>query len=309
MKLLFLLFALLFALKASGEVLRSAEDAAKEAHLTNINALLIFTSQEGLNTGLFHFTKVDVDMQIYNFPFIYHFDSQSDLNLFILGNAGYSRVYTSNEFAYLPGVVLTRDSHLQTYTGGLGLGARYKLYDDVSVMGGSELIYSRSGVSFKNKDESITDPLEDFFGSRFNDNLSYKLFFEANYTPQLNYLKPYVKLGYNFFDTKSDMGLKNLTTFSTQSSLLSLLVGVTSDPFAKREYGHLVFEPYINRSYLHGDVVKSIKFHTYTKVGTTLYLYHQDSPAWIERYFLEVSTLNADGIEGYNIGLGFSIDY
>ena len=51
------------------------EDIAKEAHLANINALLIFTSQNGLNSGRYHFSKVGVDMEVYHLPFTYHFDS------------------------------------------------------------------------------------------------------------------------------------------------------------------------------------------------------------------------------------------
>ena len=309
MKLLLLFFAFFSLSNAAQEVSKSAEDAAKEAHLANINALLIFTSQDGLNTGLFHFTKVDVDMQIYNLPFLYHFESEKNFNYFIVGNVGYSNVFTKNEFVFAPEVILNSDSHLQTYTGGIGLGVRYKLRDYLSISSGAEFIYSRSGVSTKHLDGGITAPIEDFFKSKFNDNVSYKLFAEFCYSPKLQHLNPYIKLGYNFFDTKSDMDLKTLSTFSTQSSLSTFTLGATSEPFAKREYGYLVFEPYAHLNYLQGDVVNSIRFDTYSKVGGVLYMYHKNSPSWIERYFFEASTINADGLEGYNLGLGFSIEY
>lgn len=293
----------------SGERVSSPEELAKEAHLANINALLIFTSQDGLNTGLYHFTKVDVDMQIYNLPFIYHFDSSEDVNFFVLGNVGYSRVFTQNEVVLGPQTILNSDSNLQTYTGGIGGGLRFNIEKFWSILVGSELIYSRSGISTKHEEQSPTDPIVDFFGSKFNDNLSYKLFGETIFRPHINYFEPYLKLGYNFFDTKSAMDLENLTTFSSQSSLLSLSVGGTTEPFAKADYGHMTLETYFNTSYLQGDVVKSIRFDTYAKVGSVLYLYHRASPSWIERYFFEVSTIKADGLEGYNFGLGFSIDY
>jgi len=308
-RLLFLFFAFFTLSNAAQEVLKSAEDAAKEAHLANINALLIFTSQDGLNTGLFHFTKVDVDMRIYNLPFLYHFESEKNFNYFIVGNVGYSNVFTKNEFAFAPGVVVNSDSQLQTYTGGIGLGVRYKLREYLSISGGTEFIYSRSGVSTKQIDGDVTAPIEDFFRRKFNDNLSYKLFAELCYSPKLDYLKPYVKLGYNFFDTKSDMELQTLSKFSTQSSLSTFTLGATSDAFAQGVYGHLIFEPYLHANYLQGDVVNSIRFDAYSKAGGVLYIYHTYSPSWIERYFFEASSINADGLEGYNFGLGFSIEY
>jgi len=305
-----LFLALLCALlPLSAETFKSSQDAAKDAHMANINALLIFTSQDGLNTGLFRFTKIDADMQIYNLPFLHHFKPKGDLNYFVVGNVGYSRVTTSKEFISVSGLELGSDTQLQTYTGGIGVGARYRLYERLSLMGGAELIYSRSGVSLQKKDESVTSPVDDFFGQRFNDNLSYKLFVEANYEPDLEYFKPYVKAGYKFFDTKSDMGIKDLTGFTTQSSLFFLSVGGMSDPILPAEYGYFTLGAYLNANYLAGDVVKSVQFEAYSKVGTIVHLYHNYSPSWIERYFFEVSTINADGLEGYNVGLGFSLDF
>jgi hypothetical protein len=307
-----LLLGLLLALPSNAAVLKSPQEAAKEAHLANINALLIFTSQEGLNTGLYRFTKVDADMQIYNLPFMYHFKSDRDFNLFLVGNVGYSTVFTTQEYASMATIV-NSDSHIQTYTGGIGFGGRYKIREDLRFLAGTELIYSRSGANSKNSDPSlvdpITDPLKDFFGSSFNDNLSYKLFMESCYVPDVEYFKPYIKFGYKFFDTKSDMGFRNLTTFSSQSSLSILSIGGTSDPFAQAAYGHLTLELYANANYLSGDVVKTIQVEAYSKAGGVLYLYQNESPSWIERYFLELSSINADGLEGYNVGLGFSIDY
>lgn len=294
---------------AGAEVLKSSQDAAKEAHMANINALLIFTSQDGLNSGLFRFTKVDADMRIFNFPFLHHFKSQKRWNYFVVGNVGYSRVTTTKDFISVSGLELASDTQLQTYTGGIGGGVRYEIFERASVMGGLELIYSRSGVSLKQQESSVSDPVEDFFGQKFNDNISYKLFFEASYEPDIEYFKPYVKFGYKFFDTKSDMGIKDLTGFTTQSSLFSIRFGGTSDPLFAAEYGFFTLGAYLNANYLAGDVVKSVDFEAYSKVGTILHLYHNYSPSWIERYFLEVSTINTNGLEGYNVGLGFSLNF
>ncbi len=309
MKLFFFILLFPLLLKAEVTTLSSADEVAKAAHMANINALLIFTSQDGLNTGLFHFTKVDVDMEIYNLPFRYHFDSDSRLNYFLVGNVGYSRVFTSRDFILPPSTELSADSHLQTYTAGIGLGVRYKLREDLKLMGGLELIYSRSGVNVKQADENVVSPIEDFFDNNYNDNVSYKLFIESTYKPELEYLKPYFKFGYKFYDTKSDFSSEKLTAFSTQSSVLWGTVGAETEELYRNGYGYLTLEGYLSGNFLQGDVVKSIGFDNYSKVGGVLYSYLDGGPLWIKRLFFEVSTINADGLEGYNIGLGFTIDY
>lgn len=75
---------------------------------------------------------------------------------------GYSQVTTQNEYVSLGGIELSSNTKLQTYTGGIGLGGRYKPYEDVSFMGGVEFIYSRSGVNIQESDKGITTPVEDF---------------------------------------------------------------------------------------------------------------------------------------------------
>jgi len=308
-KTLFLIFIFALLLKAEVQTFNSTDDVAKQAHLANINALLIFTSQDGLNTGLFHFTKVSVDMQIYNLPFRYHFESTSDLNYFLVGNVGYSRVFASQDFVLPPNSPISTDTHLQTYTGGVGMGLRYKLRDDLNILGGLELIYSRSGVNVKQSDEGIAAPIEDFFNNNYNDNLSYKLLFEADYRPKVKYMQPYAKLGYKFYDTKSDFSVTKLTTFFSQSSVISASLGLQTDALYRYNDAYLSLEGYMNANYLQGDVVKSIQFDNYYKIGGVGYWYLEDKESWIERFFLEVSTISADGLEGYNFGIGFTLNY
>ncbi|MBN2816413.1 MAG: hypothetical protein JXQ67_06985 [Campylobacterales bacterium] len=296
-------------LKAEPTVLSTPADIAKEAHLANINALLIFTSQDGLNTGLFHFTKVNVDMQIYNLPFIYHFDSHGDYNYFIVGNVGYSRVFTSQDYVIPPGTRLTADSHLQTYTAGVGVGVRYHLKEELKLLSGVEFIYSRSGVNVVKKDGTIIDPIEDFFNNSYNDNISYKLFFEAEYEPNMPYIEPYFKLGYKFYDTKSDFSFEKLTNFSTQSNVFWASMGLESRKLYETKEGYITIEGYLGANYLEGDVVKSVGFDNYIKLGGVGYFYLEDEESWIERFFLETNTIKAVGLEAYNIGVGFTINY
>ena len=308
-KLFFFTLFLFFALKAQGAALASTEDIARAAHLANINALLIFTSQDGLNSGLFHFTKIDAHMEIYSLPFEYTFESDSDVNYFLVGNVGYSRVFTKNELVVAAGRELSTDTHLQTYTAGIGAGVGYNLTKELNVRGGIELIYSRSGVNVKRQNEEVVGPIEDFFGNEFNDNVSYKLFFESIYKPKVEYLDPYFKVGYRFYDTKSDFSYNKFLGFSTQSSVFWASIGAQTHALYTNEYGHLTLEGYLGAHHLRGDVVSSIGFNNYSKVGAVGYWYLDDSEAWFEKFSLEVSTINAVGLEGYNIGVGFTLNY
>ncbi|MEA3372024.1 MAG: hypothetical protein U9Q40_11885 [Campylobacterota bacterium] len=312
-KLFFTLLLSAFTLlsELNAEVLRvnSPGDVATNTHLANINALLIFTSQDGLNTGLFHFTDIGVDMEIYNLPLKYHFKSDTKLNYFLVGNLGYSRTFATKDILLPTDSRLNYDNHLRTYTAGLGLGVRYKFTDELRVLGGVEFIYSRSGASVKEPGDDFGDAIEDFFNKNYNDNISYKLLLESVYKPKLETFNPYIKLAYKFYDTKSDFTFDAFSSFKTQSSVLSLSSGFESNELWRYKSSYLTLEAYLNAYYLDGAVEKSVHFNKYAKLGGVAYWYLEDGPLWMERVFLEVSTIKADGLDGYNYGVGFSLKY
>lgn len=303
--IIFLLFV--FTLKA--ETIEDIEDIAQKAHLANINALLIFTSQNGLNSGLFQFNEVGVDMEVYNLPFKFHFNSQSNINYFLLGNVGYSRVYISQDKVIPPDIKLDYEDHLQTYTAGLGGGVRYKFTEDLSVLGGLEIIYSRSGSSVKEAGDGLGEAIEDFFNKNYNDNISYNIFAEVEYKPELELLNPYVVFDYKFFDTKSSFEFTELTSFHSQSNVFSLAIGAESNELFRYETSYLTLEAYLNANYLDGSVVESVKFDKYAKVGGVAYWYIENGPSFIKRFFIEASVIKGDGLDGRNIGIGFSFNY
>lgn len=288
----------------------SPGDIAKDAHLANINALLIFTSQDGLNTGLFHFTKVGVDMEIYNLPFKHHFKSSSKINYFLVGNIGYSRVFVSKNAILPPNIQFDYRNHLRTYTAGVGAGVRYKFTEELSFLGGLELIYSRSGASVKKPNDDVGNVIEDFFNKNYNDNISYKFFAETIYKPKLKDINPYLKIAYKFYDTKSEFTFKKFTSFTSESSVVSASLGLESNELYRYDKNYLTLEGYLNFNYLNGSVEKSVKFSTYEKTGAVAYWYiDDDGPSWIKRFFIEGSSVYSDGLSGYNLGVGFTIDY
>ena len=302
--LLFFIFSLSLNLYA-----QTIEDVAKKAHLANINTLLIFTSQEGLNSGLYHFTNVGVDMEVYHLPFSFNLASDnSQLEYFIVGNVGYSRVFISKDIVIPPSSRLNYKNHLQTYTAGLGGGARYKMSNTLNFSLGGELIYSRSGASISQPDDNIGDAISDFFNKEYNDNFSYKFFAESEYKPKVEGFKPYAKASYKLYETKSSFSFEEFGSFSTQSSIFTLTFGAESERLFTYNRSYLTLEAYLNGNYLFGEVKDVVEFDSYASIGSVAYWYN-DSISWIERYFFELNTIRADGLEGYNIGLGFSIDY
>ena len=171
LKLLLLTVAFITAIHA-----QTTAQIAEKAHIASINTLLIFTSQEGLNSGIYHFIKVGVDMEVYRLPLSYQFESDTNFNYFIVGNIAYSRVLISQNISIPPQLEIDYDNHLRTYTGGVGAGVRYRISKDLTLNGGVEIIYSKSGASVKKPDDDVGDAIEDFFSKNYNDNLSYKLF-------------------------------------------------------------------------------------------------------------------------------------
>lgn len=286
------------------------EDVAKKVHLANINTLLIFTSQDSLNTGRYNFTNVGVDMDIYNLPFTYDLDSSNDtIDYFIVGNIGYSRVFISKNIIIPPDTRLNHENHTRTYIGGIGGGIRYKASSELNFSGGIEFIYSKSGTSVSQPDDSIGDAIKDFFNQEYNDNISYKLFATAQYRPIYKNFKPYAKLDYKLYQTKSSFSFDELTTFHTDSTVVSLALGAETDKLLSYDENYLTLEGYVNASYLHGKAKEVVEFDLYTSVGAVAYLYTLNHIAWIERFFFEINTVRADGLNGYNIGVGFSINY
>ncbi|MEA1984015.1 MAG: hypothetical protein U9N39_10760 [Campylobacterota bacterium] len=288
---------------------KTPAEIAEEAHIASINTLLIFTSQEGLSSGLYHFRDVGVDMEVYHLPFTYHFESDTNINFFMVGNVGYSRVFISQDVVIPPNTRLDYNNHLRTYTGGLGGGARYKLSQELSVSGGVELLYSKSGASVKKPDGDMGDVIEDFFNQNYNDNLSYEIFANIEYKPMLGEYKPYAALVYKSYETKSTFSFDELNSFRSDSTIWTLSLGVETPALMRFERNYATLEGYYHANYLSGSVEEVVKFDVYSTLGALAYLYTPDGPWWASRFFLEVSSVQSQGLEGYNVGVGFSLDY
>jgi len=302
---LFLLYVLLF----QSVYAKSPDEIAKEAHIASINTLLIFTGQEGLSSGVYNFSEIGVDMEIYHLPFTYHFQSDTNINYFLVGNVGYSRVYITDEIDIPSTSPLNYENHLRTYTGGIGGGVRYKFKADLSVSGGFEFIYSKSGASVKKPDDDIGDAIEDFFAENYNDNYSYKFFTNIEYRTKINEYKPYVILTYKVYETKSSFTFSDLSSFNSQSSVTTLSLGFETPSLLEFNSQYITLETYLNANYLGGTVKDVVEFDAYSTFGGTLYLYTPKGPWWASRFFLDLSTVNSSGLDGYNVGLGFTVDF
>lgn len=249
-------------------------------------------------------------MEVYKLPFTYHFESKENtVDYFMVGNVGYSRVFISQQIELPPASRLNYDNHIRTYTAGLGGGVRYKATDEIHFSGGIELIYSRSGASVKQPDDEIGDAIEDFFNQDYNDNITYDFFTIAEYRPVINDYKPYAKISYNLYETSSTFSFDELITFDTQSSVTTLALGVETPELMKSNSNYLTLEAYINGNYLTGDVVQSVQFNSYRTVGVVAYWYTPNDPWWAERFFFEASTVQSGGLDGYNLGIGFTVDF
>ncbi|RUM40291.1 MAG: hypothetical protein DSY80_10495, partial [Desulfocapsa sp.] len=303
-------FHILFTLLLSVTSLHAeetGEDVARRIYQANINALMVFTSQDGLNTGHYRFSNIGIKMDIYHLPFLYQLDIGNDtFNMFIVGNVGYSRAYVNEELTLPHDVQLTYGNQLSTYTGGAGVGVRYKAPFGIDMLSGLELIYSRSGINAHDPDDIIGKGIEDFFSEKFNDNLTYKFFLQLEHHREINGYKLYAKLNHKLYETKADFNFASLTSFTTQASVSSLGAGIETPGLYSWHEMYLTFEGYIYGHYLHGDIIDVVGFDTYGTVGIVAYWYTEQKPNWAERFFLELSSVNSSGLEGYNVGIGFT---
>lgn len=286
------------------------EDISQRVYQANINALMVFTSQDGLNTGHYRFTDIDIKMDIYHLPFLYQLAVGNDtFNMFMLGNVGYSRAYMNEQIKLPDDSQLSHKNQIDTYTGGAGLGVRYKAPFHIDILTGLELIYSRSGINVHKPDNDIGDAIGSFFKGKYNDNLTYKFLFQVEHHRVVNGYKLYAKLSHKLYETKANFSFDALTSFTTQASVSSFGTGVETPPLFTWNAMSLSLEGYFYGHYLSGDIVDVIAFDTYGTAGVVAYWYTEDKLTWAERFFLELSTVHSGGLEGYNLGIGFTVDF
>jgi hypothetical protein len=286
-------------------------DAAKKAYLANINAIMIFTSHDGLNSGLYRFTKADAEMYILHLPLIYHFEPfEEQWNIFFLSGVGYSETTVTSQVQsplHQDGAELTMEDMLRTYTGGAGLGVRYKTGFDLDVLFGVEVIYSRVKITLRDTNDEIGDFIGSFLDG--NDNFSYKYMFQLFYQREFKGFRPYAKLDFAWYKTNTDFNILDLASFSTQSSVTSINIGAESPKLYTYDGMYMTMEGYINGNYLGGDITSVAKLKSYGELGAVAYWYTQSRPFGIRRYFFELNKINGEGLDGYNIGIGFSVDF
>lgn len=303
---------ILFIILCTSLFSQTPEETAQKAYLANINSLLIFTSESGLSSGYYRFTNTGFNMRTYSLPFRHHYTNFDDkINLFIDGGVAYSitRLETRTlQQTASRDIQLTHDNKLQTYTAGIGGGLRYKSESGIDFLGGFGVIYSRVGTSVRPKDD-VGGAIEEFFDSNYNNNISYRLLLEAEYEKHLNDYRFFSKAAFKSYETKADFSLDVLSGFRTQSNVSTIVFGAETPSLLKHEQNYVSLEGYVKLNYLHGDIVDVVQLNRYFNVGAVAYWNTPEFPSWASRFYTEISTVRAKGLEGYNFGVGFSIDY
>ena len=309
MRVVFLI--LLLAIKLFPEEIPPS-DSIRELNAATINTLLIFTSQDGLNSGLYHFTdtEVNVDMEIYHLPFVYDIKSDTNINYFLVGNIGYSRAYLVDSASRVGTMAtVTYLNHIKTYTAGIGGGIRYEIYDEFKLSTGVEFIYSRSTANVKDSDNNFESAIEDFFSANHSDNISYKFFALGEYRPVFYEFKPYLTLSYKLYETKSAFSVDEILSFNSESSVGTISLGVETPQFLKYNKNSVSMELYVNANYLLGVVSEVTNVNKYHSFGGIAYYNTPDTPWWASKFFLELNRAKGEGLDGYNVGIGFSLDF
>jgi hypothetical protein len=293
---------------------------AKDVYLATVNAAIVFTSQDGLSSGIYHFTKVNVDMRMYNLPLTYQFDPLSEnTNLFMVFDLAYSDTRNSAEIqnidpATLPSdPILHVDNRLQTYIGGIGGGLRYRLSEHSDFSLGGEILYSRVGIAVRAGDSLNGSDIKNFFKDDFSENFTYKLFAQYDYHRLYKGYKTYFTLNYKLYKTLSALNLVNLVgdvvSLNSQTYVTSLHLGMETAPLYRYGNMNLTLEPFLKANYIGGDLAAVTKMRTYGTAGFAMYWNTPQKRAYIYRYFIEPSLSRGEGLEGYNMSLGFSLDF
>ena len=301
-------------------VLRADEvldSLARDAYLASINAVIVFTSQDGLSSGLYRFTNIDTDMRMYNLPLQFHFDPLTEKsNLFFILDMGYSDSYSDREIP-LDEELLHKGNRMQTYVGGIGLGIRYKATEHSSLQIGGEFLYSRVGVTTRSGDGLSDEDIKNFFSSDFNDNYSYKLLAEYIYHRKIAKHKIYARVNYKLYQTLSEIRVGDIIedvvgdifSLSSQTSVASATLSYETSPLYSYKEMSFTLEPFVKGNYIWGDLATVAKINGYGTLGLSAYWNTPEKSVYIYRYFIEPSISKGYGLEGVNLSLGFSLDF
>ncbi|WP_345975466.1 hypothetical protein [Sulfurimonas sp. HSL3-7] len=314
MRIVVLLFLFFSSIKAT----TLDEQLTQDAYLATVNAAIVFTSQDGLSSGVYRFTKIDTQMRMYNLPLSYQFDPLTEnTNLFVLFDLGYSDTRKAGNVLDENGTFLHLNNRMQTYVGGIGVGIRYRATAHSDLSFGGELLYSRVGLTVRPEEDLDGSSIENFFSDDFNDNFSYKLFAEYDYHREYRGYEIYMKLNYKLYKTLSKFDLTDLaediigdiTSLRSQTSVASLIMGFETDPLYNYRDMSLTLEPYLKGNYIWGDLAEVAKMGSYATAGVSIYWNTPEKRAYIYRYFVEPSVSRGEGLAGLNLSLGFSLDF
>ena len=161
----------------------------------------------------------------------------------------------------------------------------------------------------KKPDDALGDAIEDFFNQEYTDNISYEFLAIAEYKPVIHGYRPYAKASYKLYETTSTFSFNELVSFDTQSAVTILTLGAETPALLNYHKNFLTLEGYLNSNYLSGAVEQSTQVDSYVTLGAVAYWYTPGTPSWAGRFFFEASTVQADGLNGYNIGVGFTADF
>jgi len=320
MRIWITLFLLFTSLKAA----TLDEQLAQDVYLATVNAAIVFTSQDGLSSGVYEFTNIDTKMRMYNLPLTHHFKPLSEKsNLFMVFDFAYSDVrsddvvFNANPTADNNSTFLNLDNRLQTYVGGIGGGIRYRYTKHSDLLFGGELLYSRVGISIRERDGIDGSDVSNLFSNDFNDNFSYKLFAEYSYHRVVYGYKIYTRANYKLYKTLSTFKVseilgdivKDIASLSSQTSVASIIMGFESDPLYQYEDKSFTIEPFVKGNYIWGDLATVAKISGYATAGMSFYWNTPQKSAYIYRYFVEPSASYGYGLRGLNLSLGFSLDF
>ncbi len=311
MRIIVIIFLFFVSLKA----IQDLNDLEAGQYLSLSNAVIVFTSQDGLSSGVYNFTNINTEMLMYNLPLQYHFDPLTEkTNAFMIIDMGYSKTKSDRDIN-ASGKVLNISNQLQSYVLGIGIGLRYKATEHSELQFGGELLYSRLGL-FDRGGKGLDDSVSNFF-DEMRDTYSYKILAEYIYHREIKKHKVYTRLNYKLYKSFNEIKIAELVenaitdvlSLRSQTSVASVTFSYETNPLYSYKEMSLTLEPYLKGNYIWGDMADVAKINAYGTAGLSFYWNTPEKNAYAYRYFIEPSVSKGYGIEGLNLGIGFSLDF
>ncbi|MEA2028527.1 MAG: hypothetical protein U9N49_06080 [Campylobacterota bacterium] len=261
---------------------------------------ILMGSQKSFESGA-HDLKANENMKTLFVNFRYNFDSSSDINFYLGGAAGLSKLENDKPFLGELGDRVVIDALNVELSGGV----RYKISNESYISAGGGVTYSQLNPKFEItsalalSNQTLIDTLYNSGGKL--DAYTYQANIKYDYETNIKGYEPYATAFLGYYYTDID-GIEE----TSSSTLAHIKAGIYSPELIKLYNLPFKVELYAQESFIMGDLEENMDTSNFSTIGMALHLYTNTIVPLVDNVYFDVNYVTGDNIEGLHLGLSAS---